>query len=55
MLLVPLVSYAVNGWMMGRASAPYDPMWAHRYPKRAALMAAAGWRPISCWSLRRAC
>ena len=29
-------------WMMGWASAPYDPLWAHRYPKRAALMAAAG-------------
>jgi Zn-dependent protease len=42
MLLIPLVSYAVNGWMMGWASAPYDPMWAHRHPKRAALMAAAG-------------
>jgi Zn-dependent protease len=42
MLLVPLISFAVNGWMMGWASAPYDPFWAHRYPKRAALMAAAG-------------
>ena len=27
---------------MGFASAPYDPHWAHRHPKRAALMAAAG-------------
>jgi Zn-dependent protease len=42
MLLVPLISFAANGWMMGWASAPYDPFWAHRYPKRAALMAAAG-------------
>jgi len=44
MVLVPLVSFAVNHgkWMMGWASAPYDPLWAHRYPKRAALMAAAG-------------
>jgi len=42
MLLVPLVSFAYNHWMMGWASAPYDPGWAHRYPKRAALMAAAG-------------
>lgn len=42
MLLVPLISFAVSGWMMGWASAPYDPEWAHRYPKRAALMAAAG-------------
>jgi Zn-dependent protease len=42
MLLVPLVSFAATHWMMGWASAPYDPSWAHRYPKRAALMAAAG-------------
>ncbi|HEX9943671.1 MAG TPA: site-2 protease family protein [Thermoanaerobaculia bacterium] len=42
MVLVPILSFALNGWMMGWASAPYDPTWAHRYPKRAALMAAAG-------------
>lgn len=42
MVLVPLITFAANGWMMGWASAPYDPFWAHRYPKRAALMAAAG-------------
>ncbi|MFP5284334.1 MAG: site-2 protease family protein [Thermoanaerobaculia bacterium] len=42
MVLVPLLSFALNGWMMGWASAPYDPTWAHRHPKRAALMAAAG-------------
>ncbi|HEX7183262.1 MAG TPA: site-2 protease family protein [Thermoanaerobaculia bacterium] len=42
MVLVPLISFAASGWMMGWASAPYDPFWAHRYPKRAALMAAAG-------------
>ena len=42
MVLVPIISFALNGWMMGWASAPYDPEWAHRYPKRAALMAAAG-------------
>ena len=42
MVLVPLLSFALNGWMMGWASAPYDPTWAHRYPKRAAVMAAAG-------------
>ena len=27
---------------MGYASAPYDPRWALRYPRRAALMALAG-------------
>jgi len=42
MVIVPLISFALNGWMMGWASAPYDPAWAHRYPKRAAVMAAAG-------------
>lgn len=44
MILVPLITFATSqgGWMMGWASAPYDPEWAHRYPKRAALMAAAG-------------
>jgi Zn-dependent protease len=42
MLLVPLITFAGSRWMMGWASAPYDPLWAHRYPKRAALMAAAG-------------
>ena len=42
MILVPLITFASNGWMMGWASAPYDPVWARRYPKRAALMALAG-------------
>ncbi len=42
MVLVPILSFALNGWLMGWASAPYDPNWAHRHPKRAALMAAAG-------------
>jgi Zn-dependent protease len=42
MLLVPLISFGFSHWMMGWASAPYDPTWAHRHPKRAALMAAAG-------------
>lgn len=42
MLLVPLITFALNGWMMGWASAPYDPTWAHHYPKRAGLMALAG-------------
>ena len=41
-ILVPLVTYFINGWMMGWASAPYDPFWADRHPRRAALMSAAG-------------
>lgn len=41
-VLIPILSFAYAQWMMGWASAPYDPMWAERYPKRAALMALAG-------------
>ena len=42
MLVVPLLTAFTQGWAMGWASAPYDPVWAERHPKRAALMAAAG-------------
>ena len=45
MVVVPIVSYALNGWMFGWASAPYDPVWADRHPKRAGWMALAG--PVS--------
>jgi len=41
-VVVPLLSYLFGGWMIGWASAPYDPYWAERYPRRAAWMAAAG-------------
>ncbi len=41
-VVVPLLSYALSGWMMGWASAPYDPLWAARHPKRAAWMSLAG-------------
>ena len=44
MIVVPILSWIVNGgsWMIGWASAPYDPDWARRYPRRAAWMAMAG-------------
>jgi Zn-dependent protease len=42
MLVVPLVTAFSQGWAMGWASAPFDPRWADRHPRRAALMAAAG-------------
>lgn len=42
MVVLPLISLFVSGWPFGYASAPYDPYWAERYPKRAALMALAG-------------
>jgi len=44
MVLVPIVTLVLNqgGWLMGWASAPYDPAWAYRHPHRAARMALAG-------------
>ncbi|MDQ7006437.1 MAG: site-2 protease family protein [Acidobacteriota bacterium] len=42
MVFVPLISFAWQGFMIGWASAPYDPRWAGRHPRRAGLMAAAG-------------
>lgn len=42
MVVVPIVSFLMGGWMIGWASAPYDPYWAHRYPKKAVVMALAG-------------
>ena len=42
MLVLPLITAFTQGWAIGWASAPYDPVWAARYPRRAAIMAAAG-------------
>lgn len=42
MILVPLLCFAAGSPMIGWASAPYDPLWARRYPRRAALMSLAG-------------
>lgn len=44
MIGVPLLTFFLNNgqWMMGWASAPYNPHWALDYPKRAAWMALAG-------------
>ncbi len=41
-VLVPFFTFFRSGEMMGWASAPYDPIWADRHPRRAALMSAAG-------------
>lgn len=41
-VLVPIISYAYGGWMMGWASVPYDIRWAMENPKRAAIMSFAG-------------
>jgi Zn-dependent protease len=44
MVIVPLLSYFASPahWMIGWASAPYDPLWAQRHPRRAGTMALAG-------------
>jgi len=42
MVFVPIMTFLLSGGMMGWASAPYDPMWADRHPRRAALMSLAG-------------
>jgi Zn-dependent protease len=42
MVLLPIISYASGGWMMGWASAPYDPAWQLKHPRRAAWMSLAG-------------
>lgn len=42
MVILPLLSSVTLGWPFGYASAPYDPNWAVRYPRRAAYMALAG-------------
>ncbi len=41
-VIVPILSYLMAHWMVGWASAPYDPAWRERYPRRAAWMALAG-------------
>jgi Zn-dependent protease len=42
MVLLPLLTAVTMGFPIGFASAPYDPAWAQRYPKRSAWMALAG-------------
>lgn len=42
MVLLPIVTLALVGWPLGFAHVPYDPVWADRYPKKAALMSLAG-------------
>jgi Zn-dependent protease len=51
MVVVPLLSWFLGGWMIGWASAPYDPAWARQYPRRAALMAIAGPTANLCLAL----
>ncbi len=48
-IIFPLLTYFMGGWMMGWASAPYDPIWQQKYPRRAAGMALAG--PVANFTL----
>lgn len=48
-IFVPIASYFLSGWMIGWASAPYDPEWQRRYPRRAAWMALCG--PLANFAL----
>jgi Zn-dependent protease len=41
-VVIPAITFFASGFMMGWASAPYDPSWQQRHPRRAALMALAG-------------
>lgn len=54
-VLVPLLSFFAGGWMLGWASAPYDPYWAERYPKPLFVSAPGGGRCGSWPHLCRQC
>ena len=42
MVIIPIAAFLFTQSMIGWASAPFDPSWERRYPKRAAIMALAG-------------
>jgi Zn-dependent protease len=42
MVLIPILSFIFTRGMIGWASAPFNPEWERRHPRRAALMALAG-------------
>src|SRR5258705_14010200 len=42
MVVIPILSFIFTRGMIGWASAPFDPQWERRHPRRAALMALAG-------------
>lgn len=49
MVVIPILSFIFMQRMFGWASAPYDPLWERRHPRRAGLMALAG--PAANFSL----
>jgi Zn-dependent protease len=42
MVIVPILSFVLGGWMIGWANAPFNPDWQRQYPRRSAWMALAG-------------
>ncbi len=42
MVVMPIISVIIMGWPFGFASTPYDPVWAHKHPRKEAWMALAG-------------
>lgn len=42
MVILPLIGIVSGTGLIGWASAPYDPLWSQRYPRRAAWMSLAG-------------
>ncbi len=42
MVVVPIISWLAGGWLIGWASAPFNPDWARQHPRHAAIMALAG-------------
>jgi Zn-dependent protease len=49
MVVIPILAFLLSHSMIGWASAPYDPLWERRHPRRAAWMALAG--PAANYSL----
>jgi Zn-dependent protease len=49
MVVVPLLGIATHTGLIGWASAPYNPLWSQKHPKRAAWMSLAG--PAANFSL----
>src|ERR1700747_2477634 len=42
MVVVPLLAFLLSRQIIGWASAPFNPEWERRYPRRSAWMALAG-------------
>lgn len=42
MVVFPIISFLLGGWMFGWAGAPYDPVWSLNNPRKSALMSLAG-------------